>query len=63
MTGAPALAQQTTELLQQLIRNAAVNDGTPDSGQEWRQVRTLQEFFAGRGSRVSSSSPTRGGSR
>lgn len=49
MTGAPALAQQTTELLQQLIRNAAVNDGTPDSGQEWRQVRTLQEFFAGSG--------------
>ncbi|SDQ58671.1 M20/M25/M40 family metallo-hydrolase [Microbacterium sp. cf332] len=49
MSGAPGLAEQTTELLQQLIRNAAVNDGTPDSGQEWRQVRTLQEFFAGSG--------------
>lgn len=49
MSGIPGLAEQTTELLQQLIRNAAVNDGTPDSGQEWRQVRTLQEFFAGSG--------------
>lgn len=49
MSGAPGLAEQTTELLRQLIRNAAVNDGTPDSGQEWRQVRTLQEFFAGSG--------------
>lgn len=49
MSGVPGLAQQTTELLQQLIRNAAVNDGTPDSGHEWRQVRTLQQFFAGSG--------------
>ncbi len=49
MSGTPGLVEQTTELLQQLIRNAAVNDGTPDSGQEWRQVRTLQEFFAGSG--------------
>lgn len=49
MTGDTSLAQQTVELLQLLIRNAAVNDGTPDSGQEWRQVRTLQEFFAGAG--------------
>lgn len=49
MSGTPGLAEQTTELLQQLILNAAVNDGTPDSGQEWRQVRTLQEFFAGSG--------------
>lgn len=49
MSVTPGLAEQTTELLQQLIRNAAVNDGTPDSGQEWRQVRTLQEFFAGSG--------------
>ncbi|MFS0713497.1 M20/M25/M40 family metallo-hydrolase [Microbacterium sp. 2P01SA-2] len=49
MSGIPGLAEQTTELLRQLIRNAAVNDGTPDSGQEWRQVHTLQEFFAGSG--------------
>lgn len=44
-----ALAQQTTQLLQELIRNAAVNDGTPDSGHEHRQVRTLQRFFEGSG--------------
>ncbi len=48
-SGSSPLAEQTTTLLQELIRNAAVNDGTPDSGQEWRQVRTLQEFFAGSG--------------
>ncbi len=46
---AASLVAQTTELLQELIRNAAVNDGSPDSGQEWRQVRTLQRFFAGSG--------------
>lgn len=42
-------AEQTTELLQELIRNACVNDGTPDSGHEHRQVRTLQRFFEGSG--------------
>ena len=33
------------ELLQQLIRNACVNDGTPQSGQEVRSVETLRDFF------------------
>jgi hypothetical protein len=33
------------DLLQQLIRNACVNDGTPESGHEHRSVATLQEFF------------------
>jgi len=32
-------------LLQELIRNGCVNDGTPDSGQEVRSVRTLVEFI------------------
>ena len=36
---------QTVDLLQTLIRNACVNDGTPESGQEVRSVATLQEFF------------------
>ncbi|MFT4233945.1 MAG: M20/M25/M40 family metallo-hydrolase [Microbacterium sp.] len=40
-----SLAQQTTELLREMIQNQAVNDGTPDSGHEIRQVRTLQTFF------------------
>jgi acetylornithine deacetylase/succinyl-diaminopimelate desuccinylase-like protein len=37
------------ELLQQLIRNECVNDGTPDSGGEARSVATLQEFFGREG--------------
>ncbi|MGF1617375.1 MAG: M20/M25/M40 family metallo-hydrolase [Acidimicrobiia bacterium] len=36
---------QPVELLQSLIRNACVNDGTPESGQELRSVATLQAFF------------------
>ncbi|GAA4193583.1 M20/M25/M40 family metallo-hydrolase [Microbacterium oryzae] len=43
------LGQQTARLLQEMIRNAAVNDGSPDSGHEIRQVRTLQAFFEGSG--------------
>lgn len=33
------------ELLQELIRNACVNDGSAESGQEVRSVRTLIDFF------------------
>ncbi|MCU1405429.1 MAG: hypothetical protein JWQ43_1732 [Glaciihabitans sp.] len=44
-----SLAGQTTELLQALIRNRCVNDGSPDSGHEIRTVRTLQSFFEGSG--------------
>lgn len=33
------------ELMQQLIRNACVNDGSPESGNEHRSVSTLQEYF------------------
>lgn len=40
-----AMSQQSLELLQRLVRNAAVNDGTPDSGQELTSVRTLQAFL------------------
>jgi acetylornithine deacetylase/succinyl-diaminopimelate desuccinylase-like protein len=32
-------------LLQALIRNACVNDGRPESGQEFRSVETLSEYF------------------
>ncbi len=32
-------------LLQELIRNRCVNDGTRDSGHEIRSVGTLAEFF------------------
>jgi acetylornithine deacetylase/succinyl-diaminopimelate desuccinylase-like protein len=40
---------EVTELLQQLIRNECVNDGTPSSGNEIRSVETLEAFFAGCG--------------
>ncbi len=37
------------ELLQQLIRNACVNDGTPPSGEESRNVDTLADHLGGSG--------------
>ena len=43
------LADTTTELLQQLIRNECVNDGSKDSGHELRSVDTLQGFLEGGG--------------
>jgi len=36
---------QTTGLLQQLIRNRCVNDGTPESGEEARSVDTLRQYL------------------
>jgi acetylornithine deacetylase/succinyl-diaminopimelate desuccinylase-like protein len=36
-------------LLQQLIRNQCVNDGTPESGHEYRSVETLRDFFGSAG--------------
>ena len=40
------LTGQTTELLQQLIRNRCVNDGTIASGEEMRSVDTLDVYLA-----------------
>ncbi|CAB4861756.1 unannotated protein [freshwater metagenome] len=40
---------QTTELLQTLIRNQCVNDGTPDSGDEIRNAELLQTYLEGPG--------------
>ncbi|MEO6122841.1 MAG: M20/M25/M40 family metallo-hydrolase [Ilumatobacteraceae bacterium] len=39
----------TTELLQTLIRNQCVNDGTPDSGGEVRNAELLETYLAGSG--------------
>ncbi len=36
---------EVVELMQRMIRNRCVNDGTPGSGQEERSVATLVEFF------------------
>jgi acetylornithine deacetylase/succinyl-diaminopimelate desuccinylase-like protein len=40
---------EATDLLQQLIRNKCVNDGTPDSGGEVRNATTLGAYLAGPG--------------
>ncbi len=40
------LTWQTVELLQQLIRNRCVNDGTKSSGQEVRNAQLLKEYLA-----------------
>ncbi|MEY2974357.1 MAG: hypothetical protein RIR49_777 [Actinomycetota bacterium] len=43
------LTGETTELLQAMIRNACVNDGTPDSGEEVRNADLLQHVLEGVG--------------
>ena len=43
------LTGETTELLQAMIRNACVNDGTPDSGEEIRNADLLTTFLEGSG--------------
>ncbi|MFA9447178.1 M20/M25/M40 family metallo-hydrolase [Egicoccus sp. AB-alg6-2] len=43
----PALTAQTVELLQQMIRNACVNDGTPTSGEEGRNADLLTDYLDG----------------
>ena len=43
------LTAQTVELLRELIRNACVADGSPDSGGEARSAATLQRYFEGSG--------------
>ncbi len=45
-------AGPATELLQALIRNQCVNDGTPDSGGEVRNADLLQTYLAGGGLEV-----------
>src|SRR5262245_54956123 len=54
------LTAQTVELLQVLIRNECVNDGTAASGHETRSVDTLQSFLEGSGLAVERFEPTPG---
>jgi acetylornithine deacetylase/succinyl-diaminopimelate desuccinylase-like protein len=49
MTSAEQFTGPTTELLQALIRNECVNDGTPDSGNEVRNADLLQTYLEGAG--------------
>jgi acetylornithine deacetylase/succinyl-diaminopimelate desuccinylase-like protein len=49
-SGAVAPANgEVVELLQQLIRNACVNDGRPESGQEVRSADILESYLEGSG--------------
>ncbi len=43
---------EIAELLQELIRNACVNDGTLESGHEERSVATLPRLFRAARSRI-----------
>ena len=43
---------EATDLLQQLIRNACVNDGTPDSGGEVRNAKALAAYLSGPGTDI-----------
>jgi acetylornithine deacetylase/succinyl-diaminopimelate desuccinylase-like protein len=45
MTGYRTVEKKVIPLLQELIRNKCVNNGTPDSGQEIRSAETLKKFF------------------
>lgn len=39
------MSEEAIDLLRELIRNACVNDGTSESGHEYRSVATLRDFF------------------
>jgi acetylornithine deacetylase/succinyl-diaminopimelate desuccinylase-like protein len=51
---------QTIELLQHLIRNACVNDGSAESGQEHRNATLLADYLHGTGVDVERYEPTPG---
>jgi acetylornithine deacetylase/succinyl-diaminopimelate desuccinylase-like protein len=51
---------ETVDLLQTLIRNACVNDGSPESGEESRSADTLHHFFEGAGLEVERFEPIPG---
>jgi len=54
------LVGEVTELLQQLIRNACVNDGTAESGQEQRSAEVLSSYLDGTGLDIESYQPRPG---
>jgi acetylornithine deacetylase/succinyl-diaminopimelate desuccinylase-like protein len=43
------LLGEVTDLTQQMIRNACVNDGSPDSGNETKTAELLESYFDGSG--------------
>jgi len=54
------LTGETVELLQTMIRNECVNDGTAESGQEVRNADVLQQMIEGAGIDVERYEPTPG---
>lgn len=54
------LTGETVELLQAMIRNACVNDGTAESGQEVRNSDVLRSFLGGTGLDLQTYEPTPG---
>ncbi len=54
------LTGETVELLQTLIRNRCVNEGTPESGEEVRNADVLQNVIEGPGVEVERFEPTPG---
>ena len=54
------LTGATVELLQTLIRNQCVNDGTPLSGDETRNADVLQTYVEGPGVTIERWEPTPG---
>ncbi len=57
---ADAATAETIELLQHLIRNACVNDGTPESGHEVRSSDVLSAYLEGAGLDIETYEPTPG---
>ena len=51
---------EVTDLLQHLIRNACVNDGTPESGHESRSADLLEHYLEGPGIDIERYEPTPG---
>ena len=60
MASADEFTGPTTELLQQLIRNECVNDGSPDSGEETRNADLLADYLEGAGLAIERFTPREG---
>ena len=54
------LVEETTDLLQHLIRNECVNDGTPSSGHEIKSVETLASYLRTPGVEIERYEPSPG---
>ena len=60
VSSAEAMTGETVELLQEMIRNRCVNDGTPESGYETRNADLLRSFLGGTGLDAEQFEPTPG---